>query len=198
MQAYGGYGFGKKTIAFGTRIQRLVPPKVGGILRITNLVYTAAGTAHLLTLARPIGRTTLSAAAAGAQAVVNLTADPGAAISNAIAANDYVAVRETDNVTRFYKVSSVSTLAITLTANLVTGAAAGAKFWFFGILTDTDPVTGEAHPTFDGTASVTSTYTDREVGVVATLQADDPILFDSDNGTATGILAQLSFGYTKS
>ncbi|MGH7291302.1 MAG: hypothetical protein ACREJT_08835, partial [Myxococcota bacterium] len=71
----------------------------------TALGYTCAGTAHTVTCLRPLGRTTIASAGATGQAVANFTADPGVAaayggISNAIAANDFVAIRTaSDGVT---------------------------------------------------------------------------------------------------
>lgn len=202
MLGFGGNGDGKKTQTAGTVIQYLVPPDVRGFTRISNIVYTAAGTAHTLTFMRPIGRTTVASAGATGQAVVNITADPGVAagyagISNAIAANDFVAIRTaSDGITRLYKVSSVSTLAITMTANLVVAVAAGDIFWFFGITTDTDGVTGSAHPALNGTASATTTYTDTTGGVVSSFRVYEPILVNSDNATAAGTLQQINWAYT--
>jgi hypothetical protein len=199
--AFGGNGHGKVTQTAGTVIQQLVPPYIGAITRLTRFSYTAAGTAHTGTVMRPIGSTTFTAAAAASATVVNLTADPGTA-TNGIAANDYVAIRETDGVTRAYKVSSVSTLAVTLASGLVAGVAAStatspSKLWFFGITTDTDPATGLAHPSFTLTASATVTEADSDGGVVASVAADQPLLFNSDNGTAAGTLVSTRWCYTK-
>lgn len=195
MNNFGGNGFGSQTQTAGTRIRQLIPPRQRGIARITRVVYTAAGTAHTLTFARPIGRTTASVAAASGQAVINLTADPGVT-GNLIAANDLVAVRETDGVTRLYIVSSVSGLAVTMTSNFTAGVAAGASVWNFGLLTDTDPRTGLAHPTLLPPASATTTYEDREGGVIAGHEPDAPLLVDSNNASAAGTLQQVSWSYT--
>lgn len=194
--AFGGNGSGKLTQTAGTRIRYLIAPYIGAITRLTKLVYTAAGTAHTLTGVRPIGNTTTTAATAAAGTVINLTADPNPS-GNAIAANDLLAVRETDGVTRLYTVSSVSTLAITLTAGLTAGVASGGKVWSFGITTDTDPRTGLAHPTFAAPASAQTTYQDSDSGVLATLGQDEPILFDSNNATAAGTLDYLTYAYTR-
>lgn len=191
----GGNGIGKNTASAGTRIKVLIPPDTRGYTRITKIVYTAQATAHTLTIARPIGRTTASAYAASGQAVINLTADPNPS-GNAIATNDLLAIKETDNVVRLYTVSSVATLAITLTSNLSVGVAQGAKVWSFGILGDSVPETGRAHDTLDGTASQTTEYEDREAGLFASFYRDEPILFDSDNATNAGTLKQLTYAYT--
>ena len=207
MPGYGGNGDGGKTQTAGTIIQYLIPPSPAtfrGITRITTLTYISGSTAHTLTAMRPLGRTTVASAGATGQAVVNITADPGVAagyggINNGIAANDFVAIRTaSDGVTRLYKVSSVSTLAITMTANLTVAVAAGDIFWFFGAAGDTDGRTGSAHPALKPPASATTTYTDRDGGVIATIGAFEPILLNSDNATAAGTNAQVSWNYTTS
>lgn len=202
MNVIGGNGLGKLTQAFGTLIQRLIPPKSGAITRLTTLVYTAQGTAHVITVLRSIGKTKLSSAASASQAVINLVADPGPTIpsANPIAANDYVAMQSDDGVTRLYKVSSVATLAITLTSNVVYAASAGRPVWFFGITTDTDPNTGEAHPTLRGVASQTTTYTDVNndgAGIFATHNTFEPLMINSDNATAAGTLEQSTWKWTQ-
>lgn len=202
LAGFGGNGSGGVSVAFGTAIRQLVPPHRLGFTRITKLVYTCAGTAHTVTVLRPIGKTTVASAGAAGQAVVNLTADPGLAaayggISNALAANDLVAIRTaSDGITRLYVVSSVSTLAITMTTNLVVAVAAGDTVWNFGITTDTDGRTGAAHPALLPPASATTSYEDREGGVVSSLAKDEPLLVNSNNATATGTLAQVSWCYS--
>jgi hypothetical protein len=213
MLFYGHNGDGGKTAAAGTRIRYLIPPdpKRVGKTKVTLARYISAGTPHTLTFARPIGRTTVSAVAAAGQAVVNITADPGVTTgltdpfngavigpnTNAIAANDLVAIRETDGVTRFYTVQSVSTLAITLTGNLVKGCAAGDAFWNFGIVGDTDPRTGSAHPALLPPVSATTTYQggSNDGAVLGTIGTDEPILVDSGNAAAAGTIDQLSWAY---
>lgn len=202
LAGFGGNGSGGQTQTAGTVIRQLVPPNRLGYTRVTKVVYTCAGTAHTVTCLRPLGKTTIASAGAAGQAVINLTADPGVAaayggISNAIAANDLVAIRTaSDGITRLYTVSSVATLAITLTGNLSVAVAAGDTVWFFGITTDTDGRTGAAHPALLPPASATTTYEDREGGVVASVAKDEPILVSSNNATAAGTLAQLSWCYT--
>ena len=191
---------GRVTVAFGTVINSLVPSRKGAFTRISTLKATAAGTAHVATALRSLGRTTFTGAGAASQAVVNLTANPGPS-GNLLAANDWVAIRETDGITRLYQVSSISTLAVTLTANLTTGVAAtgvgvDSALWMFGVAADTDPRTGAAHPGFTVPASATTTYTDNFGGVVASIAADEPILVQSNNATATGIIEQVSYAYS--
>lgn len=197
------YGFGGKTAGRATAnantvIKVLLQPKGGGIGRVSTLGYTTGNTAHTITGMRPLGRTTAASAANAAQNTITLTADPGPS-GNGIAANDLVAVRESDGVTRDYVVSAwnSSTKVVTLVANLVAAVAAGAKFWDFGITSDTDPLTGTAHPTIVTTANTTQTFQDDVAGVVAGHEKDAPILLNSSNGTAAGSFDRVSYAYTK-
>jgi hypothetical protein len=196
MIAFGGNGDGGKTAAANTEITYLVPPHASGYARVSKLAYTSAGTAHTLTCMRPLGRTTAAAVAASGQAVVSLAAQPQS--GNNVAANDYIAIRHSaDGVTRLYKVQSVSSLDITMTANMGAAVAVGDKVWFFGAIGDTDPQTGRAHPALLPPVSTTTTYEDREGGVVATHAKDDPIAVHSGNATAAGTIAQISWSYTQ-
>ena len=200
--AFAGNGDGGKTATAGTAIQYLIPPDKRGVTRITTINYTTAGTAHTLTLLRPLGRTLCSATGAAGQAVINLVADPGSAaviyggVANAIATNDFVAIRETDGNTRVYKVLTVAGLVITLGTNLVAGVNSSCDVWFFGLPADTDGRSGNPHPALAPPVSVTTTFTDRDGGVVATYGRDEPILFNSTNAAAAGTLALLSWAYS--
>ena len=196
--AFGGNGLGKKSVAFGTKINSLVPARQGAYTRVTTFKYTAAGTAHTVTALRSIGRAKLAAGAAASQAVVVLDRDPSPA-GNAIAANDYVSYRNDDGTFVFDTVASVSSdkKTITLTTNLVSAISAGADFWLHGVAADTDPKTGSAHPTYPAPASVTTTYTDNVQGVISSNDRDEPILLQSDNITATGSLDAVSYCYTR-
>jgi hypothetical protein len=201
--AFGGQSSGSASVAFGTVINVLCQPRVGCFTRVTGIRVTAAGTAHALTGLRPLGRTTVASAGATGQAVVNIAADPGVAaayggISNAIAANDWVAIRTaSDGITRLYKVSSVSVLAITMTANLTVAVAAGDLFWFFGVAADTDGRTGNAHPTLTVPASATTQYTDDTAGVVSSIGQYEPILIQDNNITATGTIENVNYAYSQ-
>lgn len=157
--------YGKVTQAANTAITRLIPPELGLFTTVADLRYLAAATAHTLTILRPIGKTYASAAAAAAQAVINIVKDPGDydnfgtinTANNLIAANDYCVYQSADGTYVLDTVSSVSSLAITMTGNVPTSTVLkGAPFWFFGITTDTNPANNEAHPAFTMTAAGTT------------------------------------------
>lgn len=199
----------------GTVINRLVPPKLGMLTVVSSLVYNCSTTAHTLTILKPIGKTTFTAAGASGQAVVNVLANPGptgdgttgsaannyypqGVTANALAASDLVAIREQDGVTRLYTISSISSLAFTLTANLVAGVAAGDDLWHFGITTDTDPSTGDAHETILVVASTINKFgaaDDPSFGVTASFRVDEPILIQSNNTTAAGEIVSCGEAY---
>ncbi len=192
-----GNGEGILTAAAGTPIRRLLPPVPNGTTRLMRLAYAAGLTAHTLTALRPIGRTSFTAAAAAGGIVVTVARDPGPT-GNPLAANDLLAIRETDGITRLYTVQSVSALAVTLTTALVAGeSATSGTMWNFGILSDTDPVIGTAHPTWTLPASATTTYADDTAGVVAGHVRDSPVLLSIDNVTNAGTLRQTVVSYTR-
>lgn len=193
MNSFGNNGTGTLTASAGTAIRYLVQPNRNGKARLSKFQYTAGATGHTLTCLRPIGRTTASAAANSGQAVINLTSDPGVT-GNLISTNDLLAIRETDGVTRLYVVSSVSTLQITLSTNLVAGAASGAKVWNFGVTGDTNPADGAAHPAFALASGAQTTIND-DNGFVGTFATDDPILASINNATNAGTLNLMTWGY---
>jgi len=194
--AIGGGSVGRKTETAGTVINRLVPPKPNAFTRVTTLRYTAAGTAHIVTAMAPLGKTTLSAAAAASQAVIVLTAQPVTDGTNNVAANDWLAWDNGDGTYSFGQVSSVSGLTITMTANLPKAVAAGQTVWMFGAIGDTNPYTGFVHPGFTGTASATETYTDTVAGVFSSNNKFEPLLLQSDNATAAGTMQLVSYVHT--
>jgi hypothetical protein len=184
-RALGSFNLGAKTATAGTEITQLIAPRNRAYTRVTTASYRAAGTAHTLTALRTLNQTVLSAAAAAGQAVISLAADPGS-----IAANDFVAILKPDGTYHLGKVSSVSTLDVTLTANVPTGGfAAGAKVFFFGAI-------GDGHPQFAGTATTLETYQDTTAGIVASNNVEEPILLHSGNATAAGVLERVSGVYT--
>lgn len=236
-QTFSAFSRGRKTGTGGTPFAQFVPPyrpasgaPVGtgstadplvnrGIIHVTDFVYVVPTTAHLITVMRPLNYTTFSADAAAAQAVVNITADPGTYATagvykyplpngvsipstgnNVIAANDYVVFQTAAGQWVMDTVASVSTLAITLTTNLPTGGVLkGGLFYYFGISTDTDPATNEAHQAFDilAAGSGTATYTLQSQGgnnLWQTYHQGDPLIFYSSNATTAGFIELIS-GY---
>lgn len=180
------WGFGKLTQAFGTAIVRTIQPVINHYTHLSSLKYLAAGTAHTITVMRPLGRTTLSAAADANQAVINLTADPGS-----IAGNDYVVIAKPDGTFHTGVVSSVNSLAVTLTANVPTGGFAnGAIVWFMGVAGD------HTNSQFDGTASTLVSHGDGISSLFGTLDDYAPMIVYSNNATAAGTLQQVSGFYS--
>lgn len=101
----------RNTIAFGTVITEAVPPKGGLKTKLTYLSYTAAGTAHTVTIMRALAKTKVRVAAAAAATSLILNRDPGnysgnatldgksytpSTANNLIAANDYIYVQKPD------------------------------------------------------------------------------------------------------
>jgi hypothetical protein len=182
----------------GTPYTIPIPSKPGLLACMDSFIYTAGATAHTAYLMRALGRTTISLAAALSQAVINLAADPGAGLAtgaNLISANDWLIIQSA--ATKLYyavQVSSVSTLAITLTANVPVAFAVGDKVFFYGIKTDVSPETGLVHANYAMTASTAVTISNLTGnGLVAAYRMNEPILFFVDNITAQGTVNRLTW-----
>src|SRR5574341_654632 len=210
-------GYGKLTQNAGTVITRLIEPVKNAFTRLTSFVYTNLATAHTLTVMRPLNKTTLSAAAAGGQADITITADPGnypassRVADNVIAANDFVVLEAADGTFILDTVSVVAGLVITLTNNLPTGGCkSGAVLWFFGVIADTNPADSLAHPQFTLTASVVtrlgSDPGDSIAGFIGTIPNPntdftlngkyEPIILHSGNATNAGIMEKATAIYS--
>lgn len=192
------------TAAAGTVIVVFAKPNRSKKTKLLGISYTSAGTAHTLTALMPLAFCTLTADAAAAQAVVNINRNPGAFAANAVldkqpvpsvadnlmAASDYVALQLPDGNIFVTTVSSIATLAVTLAANVPTGGALkGAKLWFYGITTDTNPSTRLAHPAWLPAVSATTAITPPGDGLLCqTPDVDSPMIIVSSNATAAGTI----------
>lgn len=206
----GAKGYGKKTATAGTALVQTVDPMRNARTVLTFLSYTAGNTAHTITAMRPLGSTTLASATAANTNTITLTADPGAwgssksVAANAIAANDYVVLERADGTFHTSTVAA-GTFAgsnLTLTTSLPTGvgASTGAKVWFYGITTDSNPADGLAHPQYGTTANTTvtigNTVGEGLAGFVQTAGKYEPIVIHSNNATADGTIERLTAVYT--
>jgi len=191
-----------------------------GYSHLTSLVYTTGVTAHALEVWRPLNWTTANGAVAANSATLVLAADPGSystvyrypkngsqapanVANNLIAASDYVACQLVDGSWFFSKVTSVSSLTLTLTTatpNITGGGIAdGTPIFFFGAPGDSDPATGVAQ---FKTTTVASTnrqaiLNDMILSSFQALHPGDPLLFYSPNTTNAGTLDCLAGFYSK-
>lgn len=188
---------GAKTESAGTPINRIIPPGVG-VAKVAKVLYTAAATAHTLTAMRVLGSTRLSGNANSGQPVIDLAADPGPS-GNSIAANDWLIVRNDDGSLFVAKVSSVSTLAITLTANLSAAiTAAKSRVWFFGVAGDTDPKSGEPHPSFALASGGQTVISEAPPFCVASAWFQgEPLLLQVNNATNAGQFDWTTYFYER-
>lgn len=118
--------------------------------------------------------------------------------NNLIAANDWLAVRQGDSNWWWGQATAVATGSdgsITVTATVPTGGfQAGAEVHFFGTTTDTNPMTGLAHPQRPIAANDTSVFTD-DLAAFAGAGMGDSLLLHDNNATATGAIDQVSGAY---
>lgn len=233
-QVYGTFALPSQTQSAGTAIVSLVPPYRGSggnppllykldknqkpnwekaFTHLSQLTYTAAGTAHTVVVMRPLNWTTIASAVAHNSTSVVLTADPGVystnykyalpteasgkpsgVADNGIAANDYVAFQLKDGTWHVSTVGSVSSLTLTLstgTPNVAGGGAvAGTPLFFFGVAGDSDPATKSTHVSFLSVANArTELISDKTFGDVSSLNPGDPLLIYSANASNAGTLA---------
>lgn len=203
---FGHKSYGRITQSAGTKIVRVVEPSSGAFTVLTYLEVTVGATAHTLTVMKPLGVTTLSAAAAAAQAVINLTADPGdytgvQTADNGIAANDRLIIELPDGTFHQDIVSSVATLAITMTNNIPTGgAAAGAKVWFYGVEANSSPFDALAHAVYtlpaNGTKIFGGSPGDSIAGWFGSNAREEPLLLIIDNATNASVLERVQVAYS--
>lgn len=186
------FHYGALTANANTAIVRTIAPRKNRFPQITMIRYTAAGTAHTVTIMEALGSTTVNGAALAAQATVTLTADPGPA-GNGIAANDYLVFALPDGT---YLTDTVSawnstTKVVTLANNLPTGGiATGATCWFFGVVGDhTDDQ--QAAP-----ASTVSIWSQDTGCVRGSTMAGSPMIVHSNNATAAGTLGMVLGRYS--
>ncbi len=219
-----GFSFnGKKTANANTAYTVLIEP-YGAPSCLTVLEFlqiTNSTTAQTMTVLRPLsaqslpgssgGRCScyLTAAAAASQAVININQDPGVftaysypggaaprTANNVIAGSDYVAFQYPDGTWAVDTVSSVTSLAVTLTNTLATGGlAVGAPVWFFGVTTDTNPYNAIAHPAYTIPASTVINFGSEGWPFVATLGLAEPLLVYVNNATAASVLERASGAY---
>lgn len=185
---------------------------------ITDINLKTAATVHEINFMRPLNWTYVASAAAVNQAVINIKEDPGvystnyrypsplatgtaAVADNAIAGSDYCAYQLKDGTWVLDTVSSVSSLAITMTTSIpnVTGGgvAAGSPFFFFGVLTDKDPATGLICPAFTTTASVTTMLQSLAGSLYNTLHKGDPMMVYDANASNADVLCGMWGVYSK-
>lgn len=189
--AEGYYTEGYKTANAGTAIVAMIPGMKNRYTHISRIVYTTAGTPHTITMMKRVADTTLSAAAAAAQAVIVLTADPGS-----IAANDLLAIQKPNGSWHFGTVQSASGLNVTLTANVPTGGfSSGAKVIFYGVAADSD----HSHHTILTTASAAREPLpdDTDAVIMSSSGTDEPLIVSIDNITNAGKLHSIEAFYSR-
>jgi hypothetical protein len=196
------FGFGRLTQTAGTAIVRSIYPrknKAGGRqnlrTRVTSLKYTAGVTAHTLTVMRPFGSTTLTAAAANGATVINIAADPQASSSaGALAGSDYLILELSDGTFQTVTVSSVTVLAVTIGTALAVSMALGARVWAMGVAADsldTYALGSSATTTLDGIQLSGR----KNFGIFESINRYEPIMLSVDNITNAGTLESVSGCY---
>lgn len=193
--------FAKKrlTQTAGTEILQVIEPSMKGAkARITGIIYTAAATAHTLSLMKALNKTTTTTAKVATDTTLVLTV--ATFLNQTLAASDYVVVKHTDGTYGAYKISGISGTTITINA-LSADVAAGQPVWMMGSISEAE------HCQILTIASVMNQFRDAISGLCVTGYRsvysgtvyqrsgnDDPILVHSGNATNAGVLESVS-GY---
>lgn len=188
-------GRGQLTASSGTAIVAYAPGKAGAFCNVVKFASTAGATAHTGTLMRDASGTTLTAAAAASQAVINVAAALTDGGGNAIASGDYVAVELNDGSWHVTTFSSASTLAYTLGVNLPVAAAAGNKVFCYGVIADA--FHDNQDHTLTANAQVVFPSGDVTGSICCGRTAGAPILFYNANATNASTLNYLMWAYSK-
>lgn len=187
--------FGYHTETAGTVIQENVQGRDGLRVGLEHLAYTAAATAHTLSILYPGSlagcRTTASAAAAAAQKDVVCTDAPTDPAGNAAASGDHIAYQVSDGTWEFNTVASISSSTITLTNNIATAIPEGAKIRIFGVVGD-----GQCFQFAAGSGGTTVVENNQTVVRVDSTYEGDPVILQSNNASNAGFLLHAMFSYS--
>lgn len=203
LQAISAFGRGKATATAATRIRVLVPGDPHGYTYLTFVRYTAAGTAHTLTMMRGQSFSTAASLVAAAAVAVPVNDALVDGAGNVLAAVDVVAIELDDGSWHLGIVDTsgwnAGTKTITLTAGtaIPTGRSvpAGNRVISYGVAGDS----GHAAYTLTGTASATTSYpaVANAGPLIKSTTRNEPIIVDSDNATAAGTIEGVSAVYAK-
>lgn len=190
----GGFSITAQTQTAGTPIVAVCPPKGERFrTRLSFASYVAAGTAHDLVVMKALARTKATAAAAASQAVLNI--ESSSFIGQTLAANDWIVVRHSNGSYGAYKVSSISSLEVTLDSSLTLPVSENAPVWIMGAPGETPHVTlaVAANTNKDfvfGDSGVDSGYLPHRVSSTDYTRSGfgDPLLLYSANGSNAGKL----------
>lgn len=200
MMAIGGGGIGKSTQAAGTRIREILGGAGGLFTHLRNFQYTPGATTHLATVMRDASsaKAASALAAAGTALVVDTALTDGD--TNAIAANDVLAIKLNTGEWHLSTISawSAGTKTATLNTAIPTGKSVlkGAPVFCYGVEGDTF----HAKNTFDLTTGATRTFPNTDTGEVSLTRARSPgapLIISSDNATNAGTLNYANWLFAK-
>ena len=183
--------YGNKTETAGTVITRVIAPRANYRTKVTGFIYTAGTPAHTLTFMTCFQEVKVSADAAASQAVVSLDVLPTTEDGTGLAANDFLVLQYETGLWAAHKVSSLSALDVTVTANFSKKIKFGSRAFFMGAPGD--------HP--DRAFKILASEKleiyggDLRCVVAVSTKNDQPILAHSDNATVAGNFQWLAYIY---
>jgi hypothetical protein len=193
-----GDGYGSSTIAFGTEVVKVIPPKAQRHTRIDGFGYECGATAHTVTVMVPLQKVKVATDAAAGQTSITLDVAPTDTSGAVPAANDFIVVRNEYGIYDVYKVASYSARVIVVTVSVgsadsngvITKIEADTPVWFFGGTAD------HVKRQFRTPASAYTPFTPPN-GICTTPNVYEPVIVHSNNATATGYMSGPWASYPK-
>lgn len=180
--------YGTTTQTAGTAITRVIPPRSGAHSCVGNWKYTAAATAHTITMMVTLVETSVASEVASGATTVTLATVPTAADGSILASGDYLIMQYEDGSWASFLVSGLSGLVATIptTSQKILKST---PVYFMGAPADhtTRQFTVPASGTYDFIAS------DYRIRAATSLQTGQPILVHSNNATNAGTLYHVSY-----
>lgn len=183
--------YGTKTETAGTIIKRVIPPRSGARAKVGGLSYTAAATAHTLSVLTTVNTVSVASEAASGQAVVNISSVPTTFDGSIVAANDWFVLQYEDGTWDAHIVNSISGKAVTFAANLSQKVLADSQAFFMGAPADHS----DRQFTIDASQTLTIAGGDDRLGFGTGSSNGTPILVHSTNATNAGLLRWLAYYY---
>lgn len=185
--------YGNKTASLDVPITRVIPPRTGARAKVASWRYTAAGTAHTLTMMPALDSAKVATEAAVSATTLTVDDQLVGLDGGVIAAADWIVVQLEDGTWVTATVSSVS-------GNIITVAAAfsatkkvlkNSKVYFMGAPAD------HTDRQFVLTASTSTEFIGSDLRVCSGTAAmnDEPLLVHVDNITAAGNLRWVAYVY---
>lgn len=180
----------------GTAIVGILHGRRNCLTKAKRMQLTSGSTAHLNSFLKAASRTTLSADAAAAQGVINVTAALTDGAGNAVASGDYIAVELANGLYHVATFTSAATLAYTLGSNLPSAAKKGGYVFCYGVAGDSFQ-----DQTFTPTVSITDLIMPNSPQALDALamspMMDAPLIYYNPNASNADTIKGIEYANVK-